>query len=75
MALPVDSNHFRQRIHTKRERLSMVDLFVKIACFVKKEKYYIFSVRISWSEILSKRRSTVQSFPFIKDSLLQGKQG
>ncbi len=57
-----------------RGRLSTVDLLIKIGCFVNKEKYS-FSMKRSWSELVSTRRSIVlilllqQGFPG-QDNLL-----
>jgi hypothetical protein len=49
-------------------KLSTVDLLVKIA-FLQNGKN-IFNIKISLSELVSTRRSTVLSFPFGKDSLV-----
>jgi hypothetical protein len=40
------------------DRLSTVDLLLKVACFVKKENNS-FNVKMSWFKLVSTRRSTV----------------
>jgi hypothetical protein len=40
------------------EKLSTLDLFIKIGCFIKKEKY-------SLSKLVGARRSTVLILPFV----------
>ncbi len=49
-------------------RLSMVNLLVKIACFLRKEKY-ISITKSRWPELASARRLTILSLPFGRDSL------
>ncbi len=44
------------------ERLSTVDLLIKIGCFVKMEKYS-FSLKSIWSKLVRTRRSTVLILP------------
>jgi hypothetical protein len=47
-------------------RLSTIDLLIKVACFVKKEKY-IFNIKMSYSKLVGTRRSTVLSLPLQQD--------
>ncbi len=44
------------------EKLSTVDPVIRVACFVKKENN-IFNIKMSRSELVSTRRSTVLSLP------------
>jgi hypothetical protein len=52
------------------ERLTTVDLLVKVAYFVEKVKT-IFSVKSNWSELVTTRRSNVLSLPFSEASLVR----
>jgi hypothetical protein len=52
--------------------LSTVDLLIKLARFVKKEKY-LFSLKAANLNLLIQRGQSYLSFPFSKDSLLKMK--
>jgi hypothetical protein len=54
-------------------RLSTNVLLVKVACFLK-EVSHIFNIKSSWFKLVSSRRSTVLSLPFIKGSLTYAKK-
>ncbi len=51
---------FKAQYTNIRGRLSMVDLLIRLARFVKK-LYNIFNIKKSWSKLVSTRRSTVLS--------------
>jgi len=55
-------------------RPSTIDLLIKVACFCKKENN-IFNIKMSWSKLVSTRRSTVLSLPLSKTSLHWHKLG
>jgi len=73
--LPLDGQvKSLSREHYWRGRLSTIDLLIKLACFVKRINK-IFNRKNSWSKLVIRRRSMVQTFPVSKDSLLSGKAG
>jgi hypothetical protein len=63
-----------------REGVSTVDLLIKVDVFVKKVNN-VFNVKMSWSKLVSTRRSTVRSHPplvrvpWLKSHLMGTSQG
>jgi hypothetical protein len=49
----------------RKGKLSTDDLLIKVTCFVKKVNN-IFNIEMSWSRLISTRRSTVQGLPLQK---------